>query len=102
MFTSVDIDNNSNRISSSFTEFAIGNGVIASSSFGSSGYFSYIDRLDVERQDKKILSLLFQIAKLVSAIYYLSIFFKRRIRRRRKMEEQLKSIKSATRSHCIL
>ena len=50
--TSVDIDNNSNRISSSFTEFAIGNGVIASSSFGSGGYFSYIDRLDRRKQDK--------------------------------------------------
>lgn len=28
-----------------FTELAIGNGVLASSSFGSTGYFSYLDRL---------------------------------------------------------
>jgi NAD+ kinase len=41
---------NSNR-SSSFTEFGIGNGVIASSSFGSGGYFSYIDRLNFEKGD---------------------------------------------------
>jgi len=50
---SVNMDNNnSNRASSSFTEFAIGNGLIASSSFGSGGYFSYIDRLDLRRKDR--------------------------------------------------
>lgn len=40
---------NSNK-SSSFTEFGIGNGIIASSSFGSGGYYSYIDRLNLQKK----------------------------------------------------
>jgi NAD+ kinase len=34
---------------SSFNEYAIGNGVIASTSFGSAGYFSYPDRLKAKK-----------------------------------------------------
>lgn len=38
-----------NNGQSSFNEYAIGNGVIASTSFGSAGYFSYPDRLKAKK-----------------------------------------------------
>jgi len=36
---------NNNRTKPSFTDYVIGNGVIVSTSFGSTGYYSYIDKI---------------------------------------------------------
>lgn len=48
--TSDKIDNNSNS-KLAFTDYVIGNGVIISTSFGSSGYYSYLDRIKNPRQN---------------------------------------------------
>lgn len=47
--TSDKIDNIDSKLA--FTDYVIGNGVIISTSFGSSGYYSYLDRIKNPRQN---------------------------------------------------
>lgn len=47
----LDNENTNEKRKSTFTDFVIGNGVIVSTSFGSSGYYSYLDRIKNPRQN---------------------------------------------------
>jgi NAD+ kinase len=53
---------------SSFNEYAIGNGVIVSTSYGSAGYFSYPNRLKSKNGVKALLPCDFQIIEWVFVI----------------------------------
>jgi NAD+ kinase len=48
----VSIGNKNSKIR--FTDYAIGNGVIVSTSFGSAGYYSYLDRMKMSNRTGKI------------------------------------------------
>jgi NAD+ kinase len=44
-----------NGIKQGFTEYVIGNGIIVSTSFGSTGYYSYIDKLkDIDKETQEL------------------------------------------------
>jgi NAD+ kinase len=47
----IDNKNTDNKSKSTFTDYVIGNGVIISTSFGSSGYYSYLDRIKNPKQN---------------------------------------------------
>jgi NAD+ kinase len=47
----IDNRNTNEKSKSMFTDYVIGNGVIISTSFGSSGYYSYLDRIKYPKQN---------------------------------------------------
>jgi NAD+ kinase len=51
----IDNKNTDNKSKSTFIDYVIGNGVIISTSFGSSGYYSYLDRIKNPKQKQSEL-----------------------------------------------
>ncbi|HEU5121102.1 MAG TPA: hypothetical protein VFT71_08945 [Candidatus Nitrosocosmicus sp.] len=51
----IDNKNTNNKSKSAFIDYVIGNGVIISTSFGSSGYYSYLDRINNPKQKQSEL-----------------------------------------------
>jgi NAD+ kinase len=90
---SVTVTNNSNKTghranSSSgynFTDFVIGNGVIISTSFGSGGYYSYLDRI---KRPKKRPITLFNDSRL-GICHILPTFGARRLKDNKEYEETI-------------
>jgi NAD+ kinase len=80
--TRLGVNNGSRPV---FTDFVIGNGAIISTSFGSSGYYSYLDRI---RRPKKKFSVLFDDNKF-GICHILPTFAVRRLSDKDNYEESI-------------